>query len=480
MARYSKTAVPGAAPWTTPSKPIERKRGELTLEDWDLSGASEAERARAEELVRAFDFVKGNMRDEWRETLAAFVHDGAWRRLATSPSTLESYKKLKGNAGRQKQLYYPFWFEGVDFSADRIFYPKVGVKKEKTCFQGTIEKPAQPTLEDPNPTRQFTSINTAPKAIIPRPPGAKRPAKTMIATLPQTDDAVTSQLCLPSGVDLEDEANAVTDSEHNSIFGPPSLQERFARIAASRNVSAIYKNVEHLSPLKRAVSFNLPDGSRQSSPGRDHTLTPRPPSPVQPAGRTQLQSSPITVEDDLVPALKRQRLDATTSRQMENVKLRLNYIEAQRDIDLENFQRRLGTTETTTGRFQDCFNNLSKNADGVAERLAKTEQDIDEDDRRLDVVELQHPQFEERLTQVDERHTQIEMMAQLAQEAYEKAMEALGLIQRIVDFLEWWGMVAQFITDRSHQATSGVATPLRQMGMITPLAGSVIVVHISV
>lgn len=182
MARYNKTAVPGAAPSTTPSKPTERKRGELTLEDWDLSGASAAERTRAEDPVKAFDLLKGSMKDEWRETLAAFVHDGAWRRLATSPSTLESYKKLKGNAGRQKQLFYAYWFEvatyfspshaalqpiceemstlwGVDFPADRIFYPKVGVKKEKTRFQGAIEKPARPALEDSNPTRQVTTIN---------------------------------------------------------------------------------------------------------------------------------------------------------------------------------------------------------------------------------------------------------------------------------------------------------------------------------
>ncbi|KAH6987894.1 hypothetical protein BKA56DRAFT_728706 [Ilyonectria sp. MPI-CAGE-AT-0026] len=247
---------------------------------------------------------------------------------------------------------------------------------------------------------------------------AKQPVKATNTSLPETDDVAMSQPRQPASLPAPFLKSKPMESpnlstarflDHSSSFDTPTFQDR---------PGATPDYLDRLTPLKRKASFNLPEDSRKSSPRRDNGLTSRPSSPIQPAGKTLSQSSPITTDDDLVPSRKRQRHDAATGIQLDNLK--------------------------------DRVDNLSKKVDDAEERLAKTEWEIDQVYRRLDVVELQLAQFEMRLTQVEEQHTeveerltriegrltQVEMTTQLAQAADEKAMEALGLIGKILDFME--------------------------------------------
>ncbi|KAH6976268.1 hypothetical protein BKA56DRAFT_618194 [Ilyonectria sp. MPI-CAGE-AT-0026] len=307
-------------------QPTVRQRGELAMENWDLSTASEPERARAQGLVDAFNAIKGDMSGVWREELAAFVHDCTWQRLASNPSSLESYKKLKGNAGRQKQLYFPYWFGvatyfppshatlqpireelsqlwGVNLPFDRIYYPRVDAKKESACFQGnipTLEPTLLPTGNDPTPVRRFTPINAATTLSLQQPSVTQSTfAPSNLFPVARPGPSLTLkpiQKEKPTGLPTPRTA-ALADHDWNMAMS--KLKERMERFSSPVT-----------TPQKRTVTFDSTvDDQRSSSPlsRSDGRPFSRPLSPARPTGQRLLPAPPAPTDVEQ-PAVRKRSL----------------------------------------------------------------------------------------------------------------------------------------------------------------------------
>ncbi|KAF7545261.1 hypothetical protein G7Z17_g9302 [Cylindrodendrum hubeiense] len=322
--------------------PLPRPPGELGMEHLDLSQASDPEFARAQGLINAFDSIKAKIPEIQREQLAAYICDGSWKRLAAAPSSLEAYKKLRGNAGRRKVLWFPYWFEvasyftpnhptlqpireelseiwGVDLPKDRVHYPwGVDAKRARSAWDGKKYKPKflKPDVSQSTSSRSFTPINK------PETPTPQRSAKKKVkfnlttASSPTPDkppaSADTPVLPQISSTDhTEHQGHASTEK----AAGSPTLTEaKLTKQDWQFGFASLRDRVDKIKNL-------------HSTPTEKTELSDLPPSPFitghRGRGEWSQMSPSVTTEDGIIPARKRPRPHETGSLHMEDIERRL-------------------------------------------------------------------------------------------------------------------------------------------------------------